>query len=139
MKQFIVLAAVLPLLLLFMAQYCLDQKNSQMVSTFQQQVYVAKEEAKQKGCFTAEIKDKLRSDLSEALGVEESEILIEATETKQYRLNYFDESGTRGMIHYKVTLPLGKVMAGGKLLGIREEENQGSYSVEGSTASECLP
>ena len=139
MKQFIILAAILPLLLLFLAQYCLDQKNSKMLNLFQQEVYSAKEEAKQSGCFTPEIKKKLRTELSKTLGVEEEEILIEATETKQYRINYFDESGGRGIIRYKITFPLKKLMAGGKLLGLKEEENQGMYTVEGSTASECLP
>lgn len=139
MKQFIVLAAVLPILLLFLSQYCLDQKNNQMINVFQQQVYAAKEEAKQEGCFTAAIKDKLRKNLSRTLGVSPEEILIEATETKQYRLSYFDEGGKRGMIHYRISFPLHKVMAGERLLGLAAEENTRLYSVEGSTASECLP
>ena len=46
MKQLIVLAAVLPILLLFMSQYCLDQKNSRIMNDFQQEVYTAKEKAK---------------------------------------------------------------------------------------------
>ena len=138
MKQLIVLAAVLPILLLFMAQYCLDQKNSRIMNEFQQQVYTAKERAKQEGCFSEEIVEDLRRDLAETLAIEESDIAIEATAVKQYRLNYFD-GGERGMIRYKVSVPVDKVMVGGNLLGIGEEENRALYTVEGTTASECLP
>ena len=60
MKQLIVLAAILPLMLIFMAQYTLDQKNSATISILQEQVYTAKEKAKQEGCFTEEIKNELK-------------------------------------------------------------------------------
>ena len=107
MKQLIVLAAVLPLLLLFMTQYCLDQKNSRIMSVFQQQVYAAKEEAKQEGYFTDEICEDLRVGLADSLGVEPESVVIDATKTKQYRINYFDGSGERGLIRYKVSVPCG--------------------------------
>lgn len=109
------------------------------MSIFQQQVYTAKEKAKQEGCFTDEICGDLRAGLEESLGVEAESIVIEATKTKQYRINYFDSSGERGLIHYKVSVPVDKIMAGGKLLGVEDDENQGVFTVEGSTASECLP
>lgn len=138
MKQLIVLTAVLPILLLFMAQYCLDQKNNRIINEFQQQVYTAKERAKQEGCFSGEIVEDLRRDLASTFAIEESDIAIEATTVKQYRLNYFG-GGERGMIRYRVSVPVDKVMVGGSLLGIKEEENQVLYILEGTTASECLP
>jgi hypothetical protein len=138
-KQLIVLAAILPLLLIFMAQYTLDQKNSAIISSLQEQVYTAKEKAKIEGCFTEEINSELKKNISTALGIEEEDIIIDATKTRQYRINYFDPRGERGMIHYRVSIPIQKLMAGGKLLGIREEENHFLYTVEGSTASERLP
>ncbi|MDD2215977.1 MAG: hypothetical protein PHE41_05350 [Eubacteriales bacterium] len=139
MKQLIVLAAVLPLMLIFLAQYTLDQKNNAIISTLQQQVYTAKEKAKQEGCFTEEIKRELRDQISFDLGIESEEILIIATETRQYRINYFDEHGKRGLIHYRVSVPIDRVMAGGRLLGIQKEKNRTLFTVEGSTASERLP
>ena len=139
MKQLIVLTAILPLLLVFMAQYTLDQKNTFALHQLQEQVYAARELAKQEGCFTEEIQKELRAGISEALGIDESQIEIEATTTRQYRINYFDENRQRGMIHYRVSIPIDKIMAGGSLLGIRDSDNATIYTVEGSTASERLP
>lgn len=139
MKQFIVLAAILPLMLVLMAQYTLDQKNSIASSTLQELVGNAKEQAKQEGCFTEEIKNELKSDISIALGIETDDIIIVATETRQYRINYFDMCRERGLIHYSVSIPIDKVMAGGRLLGIADEDNTAFCTVEGSTASERLP
>ena len=139
MKQLIVLACVLPILLLFLGQYSLDQKNSVALSVFQEQVYTAKEKAKQEGCFTPEIKEELRRNLSEKLGVSGEDIVIVATESRQYRVNSFDAGSARGLIHYKISIPVEKLMAGEKLLGISAKDNAGMYTVEGTTASERLP
>jgi len=138
-KQLIVLAAILPLMLIFMAQFTLEQKNSAIINALQQQVYTAKEEAKQEGCFTSAITEQLKSNIHTKLGVPEQDILVVATETPQYRINYFDPAGERGMIHYSVSVPIAKIMAGGKLLGIPSEQNKGVYTIEGTTASEKLP
>jgi hypothetical protein len=138
-KQFIVLTAILPLMLIFMAQFALEQKNSGAINTLQQQVYTAKEKAKQEGCFTSEIIEQLKRDINIKLGVPEQDILIVATDTPQYRINYFDPERKRGMIHYSVSVPIEKIMAGGNLLGIPAERNKGVYTVEGTTASEKLP
>jgi len=139
LKQLIVLAAVLPLMLIFMAQFTLEQKNSAVINALQQQVYTAKEEAKQQGCFTPSIIEQLRKDINMKLGVPEQDIIIIATETPQYRINYFDPSKERGMIHYSVSVPIEKIVAGGKLIGIPAERNKGVYTIEGTTASEKLP
>ena len=139
MKQLIVLAGVLPILLLFLAQYTLDQKNSAAVSFVQEQVYTAKEQAKQEGCFTPAIQEELKGKISEKLSLAAEDILIEATESRHYRTNGFQGWGGRGLIHYKVSIPIEKVMAGGTLLGIGPKENRGYYVVEGSAASERLP
>lgn len=139
MKQFIVLAAVLPLLLLFMAQYALDQKNHAAASFVQDQVLLAGEQARQEGCFTERIQEELRRALAEGLGIPEEEIGMEVTETRQYRINYFDPSHQRGLIHYKITVPVERIMAGGAFLGITAATNQATYTVSGTLASERLP
>jgi hypothetical protein len=138
-KQLIVLAAILPLLLVFMAQYALDQKNSLTYNLLQEQVYTAKEQAKQEGCFSESIQEELRQNIGAALGINEDEIQIEATETRQYRINYYDGDRGRGIIHYRVSIPIEKIMAGGRLMGIQPDENITYYTIEGSTASERLP
>jgi hypothetical protein len=69
--------------------------------------------------------------------------VIEATNDPQYRVlgGSFAEGGGsgRGLIYYKVSVPMGQIMAGPRLFGIREEDNQLLFSVEGWTASELLP
>lgn len=139
MKQLIVLAAILPLMLIFMAQYTLDQRNSTTANILQEQVYTAKELAKQEGCFTEAIKNELKQNISLTLDIDEEDILIVATETRQYRINYFDPMHERGLIHYSVSVPIGKIMVGGSILGIGDEDNSVIYTVTGSTASERLP
>ncbi len=136
MKQVIVLAGVLPLLLVFMMQAALDQKNSAVISWLQEQVYTAKELAKQEGCFSPEIRAELQNRISEGLGIDPSEVIIEATESPRYRINRFDES--RGLIEYSVSVPIGERMAGARLFGIGAEENRTSYTISGVTASERL-
>ena len=139
MKQLIVLLGVLPLLMVFMMQYTLDQKNSIAVSRLQEQVYTAKEQARQEGCFTPAIKASLKAEIGRTFGIPEEEIVIEATETRQYRLNYFDPTGQRGVIHYRVSVPLKNLMAGTHLLGIDKELNEGVYTISGTAASEYIP
>ena len=107
MKQLIVLAAVLPLMLIFMAQFTLEQRNSAVINALQQQVYTAKEEAKQQGCFTPSIIEQLRKDINMKLGVPEQDIIIIATETPQYRINYSIRQ-RKGDIHYSVSVPIEK-------------------------------
>jgi hypothetical protein len=126
-------------MLVFMAQFTLEQKNSAVINALQQQVYTAKEQAKQEGCFTPEIIEQLKRDINMRLGVPEHDIMVVATETPQYRVNYFDPARERGMIHYSVSVPIEKIMAGGSLLGLPAEQNKGVYTVEGTTASERLP
>lgn len=46
MKQFIVLIAVLPIMLIFLLQFAVEQKNSLAMARVQDATYAAKEEAK---------------------------------------------------------------------------------------------
>ena len=143
MKQLIVLSAVLPLMLVFLLQFTLDQKNAYNISQFQEIVYTAREEARQEGCFTKDIESRMKKQVAESFGISEDEIGIEATRKIQYRVQSgsgFDPNGhQRGMIYYKVTVPIERLMAGHRLFGIKASDNQGTYIVEGYAASERLP
>lgn len=139
MKNFIVLAAILPLMLVFLLQFTLDQKNSSCVGRFQEYVYTAKEQAKQEGCFTPEIRRQLKENVAAAFGIKEEDVVITAPDTVQYRVNRFSGSDKRGLIYYKVSVPLNQLMAGRRLFGIREQNNRGLYTIESCTASERLP
>jgi hypothetical protein len=135
MKQFIVLAAILPILMVFVMQFSLEQKNQNRIAAMQEIVYSAKEQAKQEGCFTPAIKTALAREIAGHFDLEEAAVRIEAESQVKYRKNEFDE---RELIHYKVSAPIQKIMAGNRLMGISDEDNRGWYTIEGRTASEKL-
>jgi hypothetical protein len=135
MKQLIVLMGILPILLVFLMQYTLDQRNSDNISRFQEYVYQAKEQAKQTGCFTPKIKEEMIAKIETDFGVGMEDMVVELEEIPQYRTSAFDE---RELIHYKVAVPIDKIMAGNRFFGISDEENQGMYTIESWTASELL-
>jgi len=135
MKQLIVLMGILPILLIFMFQYTLDQQNSDRISRLQECVYQAKEQAKQQGCFTSEIKQELIDKIEKNFDIKENEMEITLEEIPQYRTSKFDQ---RELIYYKVSVPIKKIMAGNRFYGISDEENKGMYTIESWTASELL-
>ena len=135
MKQFIVMLAVLPLMLVFLLQFSLEQQNSVKIAAVSDIVYSAKEEAKQAGAFTAEIQAGMKRRISERLGIPESEIIIESELSEVYRV---DSERGRGIISYRVSVPIGSIVAGRSLFGIREEDNRYVYTIRSITASEKL-
>ena len=135
MKQFIVLMGVLPIMLIFLLQFALDQQNNERISRLQEYVYSAKEQAKQEGCFTPAIKSELIGHIEDDFEISEKEMEVTLEETPQYRRNEFDE---REMIYYRISVPIKKIMAANELLGISDEENCGMYTIESWTASERI-
>lgn len=135
MKHFIVLLAVLPIMLVFLFQFSLDQMNNHRIGRFQEHVYAAKEEAKQQGCFTEGIKVDLINNICKTFTITKEDISLELDEVPKYRSDIFDE---RELIHYKVSVPIEKVMAGHTFLGISDEENKTRYTIESWTASELI-
>jgi len=135
MKQLIVMMGVLPILLVFLLQYSLDQRNNDCISRFQECVYQAKEQAKQKGCFTAEIKDEMVDKMEENFGIKEEDLEFVLEEVPQYRTSVFDE---RELIYYRVSVPVEKLMAGNRFFGISDDDNRAMYTIESWTASELL-
>lgn len=135
MKQVIVLAAILPLLLVFVVQFTLQEKNAQMKMGITSEVYAAAEQARQDGYFTAANISWLKAQLASRAGTEESEIRITADGVPKYRVNSYDENER---IHYKVEVPIKKAMAGNRFFGIRDEENRGIFVIENDVASERL-
>ena len=130
MKQFIVLLAVLPIMLLFMAQFSLEQQNSKKISLITDIVYAAKEEAKQQGGFGIE---ELRAELSDKLGLDPGSIVIEAPEVHSVRR--VEKDGSRGIIKYRVVVPMDEVNAWKKYLGIKDSVSYG-YEIVSSAPSE---
>ena len=121
----------------------MDQINSSRIGILSDMVYAAKEEAKQEGCFTPQIKSELTANIASALQIDPADVRIEATDTVRYRIMEADRYGNddweRGLIYYKVSVPIGELMAGRRLFGIREQDNVYYYTIESYTASEKLP
>ncbi|QHI73186.1 hypothetical protein [Aminipila terrae] len=132
MKQFIVLMGVLPILILFMMQMGLDQKNSQITSIIQASVYAAKEDAKQEGYFSKEIKQKLKNDITRLTGISSDKINIQADSKVKYRYSLGEER----LIYYRVSVKIGQLMAAPGMHGISQEENSYNYVIDSYTASE---
>ena len=134
MKQFIVLIAVLPIMLFFLLQFTLEYKNSKVIGMVQDIVYTAKEEAKQKGYFSQELIEKIKLDISIAADLDPEEIIVEADQIIRYRYS----QGRDRLIYYRVSVPIKRIMAGNKLFGISDEENNYIYTIDSYTASEKI-
>ena len=130
-------------MLVFFVQFSVDQINSSRIGLLTDMVYAAKEQAKQEGCFTEDIKQELIGNICTAFGIDASQIIIEAGEDVHYRLEnaegYNRSQWERGLIHYRISVPVGQIMAGTKLFGIKEEENSYVYIIDSYAASERLP
>lgn len=135
MKQLIVLMGVLPILLIFLFQYTLDQKNNDRIGRLQEYVYQAKEQAKQEGCFTPEIKHEMIGKIERYFDINEEDMEIVLEEVPKYRTSVYDQ---RELIHYRISVPIDKIMAGNRLFGISDQENRGMYTMESWTASELI-
>ncbi len=134
MKQFIVLMAVLPVMLLFFLQFSADQRHGKIVGDIQEIVYSAKEVAKQEGYFSQENRKRLVRDLSRAAGVPPEEIFIEAEERIKTRYG----NGEERLIPFRVSVPVYGIMAGGGWLGIPREWNVYRFVIDSYTASERI-
>lgn len=138
MKQLIVLLAVMPILLLFVLQFSLQEQRHYRMTRAETLVGAACEQAKQDGCFTRKNKADLAAELGRLFGLPADDIQIEGTESVRHRINDPLETRRRGMIEYRVSVPLRQMMAGASLLGISERQNQGVYVMQGRLASERL-
>ena len=107
-----------------MVQFEADQQYSLAVAAVDDAVYAAKEMAKQEGCFSADLQDRLRDDISSRLGISPDAVSIEADSTPVSRLYSADGFSSadweRGLIHYRVSVDIGPAMAGTALFGIKE-------------------
>jgi len=136
MKNLIVLSAVTIFLMIFPLQYAIEQRNHHNISQFQKIVVVAKEKAKITGCFTPDIINELKSDiLNEFKNISEGDILIDVTTTPKYRKNTFDD---RELIHYRIGVPIKKIIAGAPFFGISDSDNETMYIIDSYTTSELI-
>ena len=120
MKQFIVLAAVLPILLLFIAQSSLDRLNDRRVELAGSAIRAFERDASYCGVDPSAEADLLRARLAQIFEVKDGEVRLDLTPS---------EDDTQ--IRYQIAVPMGKLMAGGALLGLDEAQNSGVFTFEG--------
>jgi hypothetical protein len=122
MKQFIVMVAILPLLMVFIMQYGIDQTNHSRQLRFEETVHNAKLVAEREGGFDAELRADLIAGVARIYGVPQAEVFA-----------YFntETQGDRTYFTYQISAPIKKIIAGNKLFGISDRENMGRYTLEG--------
>ena len=86
-------------------------------------------------CPNKEIKEDMVNRIKKDFDVEEEDMIIDLEEVPKYRTSIFDQ---RELIHFKVSVPIEKIMAGNRLFGINDEENRAMYTIESWTASERI-
>ena len=134
MKQFIILMAVFPLLMIFLLQFSADQRHGKMIAEIQEIVYSAKEVAKQEGFFSPENLGRMREDLASVAGVDPEEIHIDSEDRIKTRYGAGDDR----LIYFTVAVPIRSVMAGSTFFGLSEEENSYRFVIDSYTASERI-
>lgn len=134
MKQFIILMAVFPLLMIFLLQFSADQRHGKMIAEIQEIVYSAKEVAKQEGFFSPENRGRMREDLASVAGVDPEEIHIDSEDRIKTRYGAGDDR----LIYFTVAVPIRSVMAGSRFFGLSEEENSYRFVIDSYTASERI-
>lgn len=132
MKQLIVAAAMLPVLIAFFLQFMLIQANHSKAIRFEDALHDARIEAGMSGGFTESAKDALRLTAAEIYGV--------AVETVRLELD-MAVTGPHSVIRYRIGIPCGPLVAANGLFGIADGENQGFVVFEGQTAAApvCSP
>jgi len=104
-KQFIVLAAILPLLLLFFAQSSLDRLNDRRVELAESAIRAFERDASYDGAEPLAKADRLRARLAQIFEVQDGDVRLDLTPSED-----------NAQIQYRITVPMGKLMAGGALL-----------------------
>ncbi|MDR3305984.1 MAG: hypothetical protein LBS85_08205 [Clostridiales Family XIII bacterium] len=129
MKQFIVLAAILPILLVFAAQFSLDETNHIRTLRAESAVQDFRQRASLYGAYGEAETAALRAKLARIAGRDPGEVYIEMAAGEK------DAKGSR-IVQYRITVPIGKIMAGGAFMGVSESENQGALTFSGEFADQ---
>ena len=120
MKQFIVLAAILPILLLFVAQATLEGVRGMRMSVAEDAVRAFCIDASYyDGGSPAEI-EALRAKLARIFRSDAREIYIELKRTDDAHVDW------------RVSFPIGDIMAGARLMGLTDAENRGRAEMSGT-------
>jgi len=119
MKQFIVLAAILPIMLVFIAQFSLEAVRGLRMNAAEDAVRAFCVEAVyHEGGGPAEA-EALRHRLAQIFRADAAEVFVELTRTDEAHIGW------------RVSFPVGDIMAGGRLMGLSDAENRGRAQMDG--------
>ncbi|MDO5331559.1 MAG: hypothetical protein Q4E99_02660 [Bacillota bacterium] len=141
MKQFLVLLAVLPIMLIVMVEFSLNAMVNAKIDAVNDIVYTYKEQAKQDGTF-AKVIDDMKTDIQKIIGTDE-EIRTTGTyidETPKYRVTSMRSTSPNTedyFIHYHLEIPISEMKSMGGLIKIKNQKHY--YVIDSYTASERLP
>ena len=119
MKQFIVLAAILPIMLVFVAQFSLEAVRSLRMNAAEDAVRAFCIEAAYHGGGRPADAEALRYRLARIFRADAADVFVELTQNDEWHIGW------------RVSFPVGGIMAGARLMGLTEAENRGRAQMDG--------
>jgi len=119
MKQFIVLAAVLPIMLVFVAQFSLEAVRSLRMSAADDAIRAFCIEAAYYGGGGPAEAEALRHKLAGIFRADPQEVWIELTQAGASHIGW------------RASFPVGEIMAGARFMGLSHAENRGRVQMSG--------
>jgi hypothetical protein len=119
MKQFIVLAAVLPILMLFLAQFMLDGQRTVRMSAAEDAVRTFCLEGSYYGRIGSGEADALRAKVAGIFGISPGDVTVDLAPARE------------GVLSYRIAYPVGKIMAGAAFMGLSPSRNNGQAVMTG--------
>ncbi|MDR3364376.1 MAG: hypothetical protein LBS91_05440 [Clostridiales Family XIII bacterium] len=119
MKQFIVLAAILPILLVLIAQFTLEARRGLRMGAAENAVRAFCMEASYYGGGGAAQAEALRTELARIFRADARDVTVELSE----------RDGAH--IDWRVSFPVGEIMAGAGFMGLSQAENSGRAQMGG--------
>jgi len=120
MKQFIVLAAILPILLVFVSQFTLDAVRSLRMNAAEDAIRAFCLEAAYYGGGGAAEAEALRHRLAQIFKSDIRDINIELVRTDEAHIDW------------SLSFPIGDIMAGAAFMGLSPSENRGRVQMNGT-------
>jgi pyruvate kinase len=137
MKQIIVMIATLPILLVLLMQITQSQVMASNLKSIEYYCLQAEREASIEGYFPEETVTALKMNIAARLDISEEDVIVTYTDETniKYRMHEYDPNN---LIYYKVEFTIPKVMAGHRLFGILDENNQADIVIERTLMSEKM-
>jgi hypothetical protein len=124
MKQLIVCAAMLPLLLAFVMQFMLMEQRYSAVMRSEGAVRASANRASYEGGFSADNEARLRNEIAAAFRIGSDSILM----------NLDRSLGDEGEdVAYDIRISTGRIIAVPRAFGISNENNEGTLQIRGAT------